>query len=108
MQLRRSLTALVAASLATTSLVGAAAAMSAPQAAGSTLATRDGSTSERAAASCWEIVRTFPAAASGTYWLQTPKLVAPQRFYCDMTTDGGGWVLVGRGREGWNWTHNGQ
>src|SRR3546814_1106716 len=25
-----------------------------------------------------------------------------------MTTDGGGWVLVGRGRNGWTWDHAGQ
>ncbi len=69
---------------------------------------RDGSTSTRAAASCWEIVQSTPGVPSGVYWLQTPALIAPQQFYCDMTTDGGGWVLVGRGREGWNWAHNGQ
>ncbi|MFZ0160051.1 MAG: fibrinogen-like YCDxxxxGGGW domain-containing protein [Kineosporiaceae bacterium] len=69
---------------------------------------RDGSTSTRAAASCWELVQATPGVASGVYWLQTPELIAPQQFYCDMTTDGGGWVLVGRGRQGWNWAHNGQ
>ena len=25
----------------------------------------------------------------------------PAQFFCDQTTDGGGWVLIGRGREGW-------
>jgi len=69
---------------------------------------RDGGTSVRAAASCWEIIQGFPGRPSGVYWLQTPQLVAPQQFWCDMTTDGGGWVLVGRGRQGWSWTHNGQ
>ena len=69
---------------------------------------RNGSTEALAAPSCWAIKQANPAAADGPYWLQTPLLVAPQRFYCDMTTDGGGWVLVGRGRNGWSWDHTGQ
>jgi len=69
---------------------------------------RDGSTSDRAAASCWSIKQDFPALPSGVYWLQTPTLVAPQQFYCDQVTDGGGWVLVGRGRSGWSFEYNGQ
>jgi len=68
----------------------------------------DGSSSGRAAASCWEIKQSFPASTDGVYWLQTPQLIAPQQIYCDMTTDGGGWELIGRGREGWQWLHNGQ
>ncbi len=35
-------------------------------------------------------------------------MIAPKQFYCDQATDGGGWVLVGRGREQWDFTHNGQ
>lgn len=69
---------------------------------------RDGTSSERAAASCWEIKQTTPAAPSGRYWLQTPTLVAPAEFYCDQITDGGGWVLIGRGRETWGLLYNGQ
>ncbi|TDD90182.1 hypothetical protein E1293_03895 [Actinomadura darangshiensis] len=69
---------------------------------------RDGKTSTRAAASCWAIKQQFPSSADGVYWLQTPKLIAPDQFYCDMTTDGGGWVLVGRGRQGWNFAFPGQ
>src|SRR3546814_5689483 len=60
------------------------------------------------AASCWEVKVNHPESADGHYWLLTPELGAPQRFYCDMTTDGGGWVLVGRGRNGWTWDHAGQ
>lgn len=61
----------------------------------------DGLTSETAAGSCWEIKQNSPASASGIYWIVTPAFVAPQQFYCDQTTDGGGWALIARGREGW-------
>ena len=51
--------------------------------------------------SCYAIKQSFPTSPDGIYWLATPQLMAPQQFRCDMTTDGGGWVLVGRGRQGW-------
>lgn len=62
----------------------------------------DGLTSATAAASCWEIKQKNPSASSGAYWLWTDQMDAPARFYCDQETDGGGWVLIGRGREGWS------
>lgn len=68
----------------------------------------DGLTQQTAAASCWEIKQNDPSAPDGIYWLGTPKLGAPQQFYCDQTTDGGGWVLVGRGREGWSESNMGR
>jgi hypothetical protein len=67
----------------------------------------DGSSAATAAASCWEVKQTNPAAPSGVFWLSTPALVAPQQFYCDQETDGGGWVLIGRGREGWSQSYSG-
>lgn len=67
----------------------------------------DGLSQETAAGSCWEIKQNTPAAPSGVYWLVTPQLVAPEQFYCDQETDGGGWVLIGRGREGWKEGYNG-
>ncbi len=72
------------------------------------VAVRDGATSATAAASCWAVKQTRPTAADGRYWLLTPRLVRPQQFWCDMTTDGGGWVLIGRGRQGWSWRNRGQ
>lgn len=71
-------------------------------------AVRDGSTPETAAASCYEIHRNHPELPSGPYWLQTPRLGAPQRFYCDQESDGGGWVLLGRGRDSWDRYEQGQ
>jgi hypothetical protein len=68
----------------------------------------DGTTSATAGASCWGIKQQFPASADGVYWLNTAILQRPQQFACDMTTDGGGWVLVGRGRNGWSFNPLGQ
>ncbi|GGU41475.1 fibrinogen-like YCDxxxxGGGW domain-containing protein [Nocardioides albus] len=59
-------------------------------------------TESNPAGSCWEIKQVRPDAPSGTYWLWTPELVIADQFYCDQVTSGGGWVLVGRGREGWS------
>ena len=67
----------------------------------------DGLTQETAAASCWEVKQNYPSSTDGVYWLVTPALVAPEQFYCDQTTAGGGWVLIGRGREGWKEGYNG-
>ncbi|MGM7667957.1 fibrinogen-like YCDxxxxGGGW domain-containing protein [Microbacterium sp. A93] len=67
----------------------------------------DGLTEASAAASCWEIKQSHPASTDGIYWLVTPELVAPEQFYCDQTTDGGGWVLIGRGRQAWKEGYNG-
>ena len=69
---------------------------------------RDGRAAHSALASCWDVKQVDPAAADGRYWLYTPGLGEPQQFYCDMTTDGGGWVLIGRGREGWAFLNEGQ
>jgi chitodextrinase len=76
--------------------------------AGAAAPARNGLSSATAAPSCWSIKQNYPASADGTYWLWTPALVAPEQFHCDMTTDGGGWVLVGRGREGWSFQYWGQ
>ena len=67
-----------------------------------------GATSADAAASCWEIKQAHPDSRDGVYWLRPAPLPRPEQFYCDMTTDGGGWVMVGRGRDGWTFQDYGQ
>ena len=67
-----------------------------------------GVTAATAAASCWEIKQGYPASVDGNYWLRNTQLPRPEQFYCDMTTDGGGWVMIGRGRDGWTFQDSGQ
>ncbi|MBK7822196.1 MAG: PKD domain-containing protein [Tessaracoccus sp.] len=105
----------VLAVFATASLIVGGGILSAPTAAAAENPTkgpdglvRDGSTSELAAASCFEIKQNNPDAPDGAYWLLTPKLQTPQQFFCDQTTDGGGWVLVGKGRNDWQSYYHGQ
>ena len=69
---------------------------------------RNGLTEATALASCWDVKQTTPTAPSGAYWIYTPALGYAQQFYCDMTTDGGGWVMIGRGRENWSFLPEGQ
>ncbi|WP_298040041.1 fibrinogen-like YCDxxxxGGGW domain-containing protein [uncultured Microbacterium sp.] len=81
-----------------------AAAMLTPMAASAAepaLPAADGLSEITAAASCWEIKQNRPAAPDGVYWLLTPAMTQAEQFYCDQTRNGGGWLLVGRGRDGW-------
>lgn len=88
-------------------VVAASLSVISPPAQAAGTPTFDGSSELNAAASCWEAKKVDPSADSGIYWLQTPAMAAPEQFYCDQVTDGGGWVLVGRGREGWKETYEG-
>ena len=40
------------------------------------------------------ILSAIPTASSGYYWISPPGSGAPYYVYCDMSTDGGGWMLM--------------
>ena len=70
--------------------------------------TGDGTSSSTAGASCWGIKAQHPDSGNGTYWVLTAAMDRPVEVVCDMSTDGGGWALVARGRNGWTFDPDGQ
>ena len=96
------------AALAILGVVPVTSAVTASKADAAVAQAGDGTTSSTAGASCWGIKQQNPSSASGTYWLLTKSMDRPAQFACDMTTDGGGWVLVARGRNGWTFSPAGQ
>ena len=82
-------------------------ALPAPSQAAATQARRrpdPGHRGRRPAGRSSRTTRVQPTASTG--WSR-PRLQAPQQFYCDQTSNGGGWVLVGRGRQGWKTIYDG-
>ena len=55
----------------------------------------DGTSAANANDSALGILIVNPSAASGVYWLNT-SWGSPAQFYCDMSADGGGWVLMAK------------
>ena len=56
----------------------------------------DGSSSENAASSAYAIKQAYPSSTDGVYWISNESINSgtPFQIYADMTTDGGGWMLL--------------
>ena len=59
-------------------------------------ASSDGRTSATAGTTARQIKIDYPASTSGVYWIKNANINAgnPFQVYADMSTDGGGWMLV--------------
>ena len=57
---------------------------------------KDGSSASRAALSALEILKVKPSSPDGAYWIQPANAPEPFLVWCNMTLEGGGWMLVTR------------
>ena len=62
------------------------------------------------ATSCKDLLAGNPGSPDGMYTIDPDGAgpMAPLKVLCDMTSDGGGWTMVGKGREGWSWVDAGE
>jgi hypothetical protein len=59
----------------------------------------DGSTENRAAPSALFLRNDLGITTSGNYWIKPTGYATAKLLWCDMTNLGGGWVLIGKGRQ---------
>ena len=65
----------------------------------STSTAPDGLTSATASRSAYQIKQDFPGSTDGLYWIANSNINSgtPFQIYADMTTDGGGWMILNVG-----------
>lgn len=56
---------------------------------------------------CLDVQRNGNATTNGVFTIYPGGGKSSQSVYCNMTDQGGGWTLIGRGREGWAWSDAG-
>lgn len=61
------------------------------------LGTLDGSTENRAAPSALYLKNTVGLTTSGVYWIKNSLMTQPVQVYCDLSYDGGGYMLLAYG-----------
>lgn len=68
---------------------------------------KDGLTLETAGDSASQIKIDYPSSTDGLYWIKNNAINSgtPFQIYADMTTDGGGWILLMTNSAGGDWTY---